>query len=168
LVLTRLRSCRYKNAVERLFRLKKLRVVIATATLALGINMPCKTVIIAGDEPHFNSLDYHQMIGRAGRRTFDNRGNVVFLGTPSRKIIRLISTPVADLVGNVPLTPALALRAFLRHFQGADREDKERVVRQTQRIVTSMLFSMGCKGQVQHQLLFCADFLMGDTLQLLK
>jgi len=159
---------KYKNAVERLFRLRKLQVVIATATLALGINMPCKTVIIAGDEPHFNSLDYHQMIGRAGRRTFDNRGNVVFLGTPSRKIIRLISTPVADLVGNVPLTPALALRLFLRHQQGGDREDKERVIRQTQRIVNNMLFKMGCAGQVQHQLLFCTDFLMGESLELLK
>jgi len=69
---------KYKNAVERLFRVKKLGVVIATGTLALGINMPCKTVIIAGDQPYLNALEYHQEIGRAGRRTFDNRGHVVF------------------------------------------------------------------------------------------
>ena len=30
-----------------------------------------------------------------------------------------------------------------------------------------MLFKMGCNGQTAHQLLFCADFLMGDTLKLL-
>jgi hypothetical protein len=54
-----------------------------------------------------------------------------------------------------------------RYFLSPDKEDKEQVVRQAQRIVTNMLFKMGCTGQTAHQLLFCADFLMGDTLKLL-
>ena len=159
---------KYKNAVERLFRLKKLRVVIATSTLALGINMPCKTAVIAGDEPHLNALEYHQMIGRAGRRTFDNRGNVVFIGTPSRKIARLLSSNVADLVGNVPLTPGLALRLYLRYRLGHSKEDKDHVVAMAQRLTQIPFFSMGGQSSVQvDQLLFCLDFLMHKNMKMI-
>ena len=38
-----------------------LQVVAATGTLALGIHMPCKTVVFAGDSPFLNSLMYRQV-----------------------------------------------------------------------------------------------------------
>tara|TARA_R110002050_G_scaffold733_1_gene5121 strand:- start:733 stop:918 length:186 start_codon:yes stop_codon:yes gene_type:complete len=41
--------------VERLFRSRHLRVLIATETLSLGINMPCRTVIIHGDFPNLDA-----------------------------------------------------------------------------------------------------------------
>eukprot|EP00041_Stephanoeca_diplocostata_P039464 m.1630693 g.1630693 ORF g.1630693 m.1630693 type:complete len:2102 (-) comp25399_c0_seq4:3442-9747(-) len=160
---------KYKNAVERLLRLRKLKVVIATSTLAMGINMPCKTVVIAGDEPHLNSLEFHQMIGRAGRRTFDNRGNVVFLGTPPRKIARLLSTPVADLVGNVPLTPGLAMRMFLRYHDSKSNYDREKSVQMMRNIVYHPFSKLGGSGhQVAHQLVFCLDLLMDDVFGFLR
>ena len=37
------------------------QVVAATGTLALGIHMPCKTVVFAGDSPFLNSLMYRQV-----------------------------------------------------------------------------------------------------------
>jgi ERCC4-related helicase len=168
-----------KNAVERMFRQRKLKVVIATSTLAMGINMPCKTVIMAGDEPDLSSREYHQMIGRAGRRTFDNRGNVVFIGTPSRKVYRLLSTNVADLVGNVPLTPGLALRLFMRHngvtLLGSKESAKVRAgyekhtLAMSERLVRYPFFKMGSTSgkenlQVMHQLLFCTEFLMDPSV----
>ena len=57
------------------------------------------------------------MSGRAGRRNFDLRGNVLFYGTPKPKIKMMLNSRLGQLTGNVPLTPSLALRLFHRHFQ---------------------------------------------------
>ena len=69
---------KYRQVVEILFRKGFLRVVIATGTLALGINMPCVTVVFSGDSVYLTALNYRQAAGRAGRRGFDLLGNVVF------------------------------------------------------------------------------------------
>jgi hypothetical protein len=67
----------YRRCVESLFRAKKLTFVIATSTLATGINMPCRTVIIAGSGHYLTTMMINQMMGRAGRRGIDKRGHVV-------------------------------------------------------------------------------------------
>ena len=71
---------KYRQIVEMLFRKGYLRVVIATGTLALGINMPCATVVFSGDSVFLTALNFRQAAGRAGRRGFDLLGNVVFQG----------------------------------------------------------------------------------------
>lgn len=90
----------YRRKVEQLFRMKKLGIVIATASLAFGINMPCKTVVFAGTARYFSSTLYRQMSGRAGRRGFDHRGKVIFFGVPPSKIVRLIRSKLPDINGN--------------------------------------------------------------------
>lgn len=52
--------------VERLFRLKRLDVVFATGTLAQGIHMPCRTVVLAGESPYLTAVMMRQIAGRAG------------------------------------------------------------------------------------------------------
>ncbi|VDN04716.1 unnamed protein product [Thelazia callipaeda] len=70
-----------KNIIEQLYVEKKIQVLVTTATLAWGINMPAHLVIIKGTEYYdgkshtyvdFPVTDILQMIGRAGRPQFDN------------------------------------------------------------------------------------------------
>ena len=103
---------KYRYCVEMLFRRGYLRVIIATGTLALGINMPCKTVVFSGDSVFLTALNFRQAAGRAGRRGFDMLGNVVFHGVSMSKVHKLISSRLPDLNGHFPITTTLVLRLF--------------------------------------------------------
>jgi ATP-dependent RNA helicase DDX60 len=63
----------------------------------MGIHMPCKTVIFAGENMFLSPLSYNQMAGRAGRRGFDSLGNIIFFGVPLAKIVRVTSASVPEL-----------------------------------------------------------------------
>lgn len=103
---------KYRQVVEILFRKGFLRVVVATGTLALGINMPCKTVVFTGESVFLTALEYRQCAGRAGRRGFDLLGNVVFQNMQHEKVLRLMSSRLPDLNGHFPVTTTLVLRLF--------------------------------------------------------
>ncbi|KZP15484.1 P-loop containing nucleoside triphosphate hydrolase protein [Athelia psychrophila] len=102
----------YRGLVESLFRQGFVRVVIATGTLALGINAPTKTSVFCGDSPFLTALMYRQCAGRAGRRGFDLLGKVVFYGLPMDRVQRLVLSKIPALGGNFPLTSTLCLRLF--------------------------------------------------------
>lgn len=76
----------FKETIEELFRRKLLKVVFSTETLALGINMPARTVVIEKLEK-FNGEarvpitagEYTQLTGRAGRRGIDAEGHSVIM-----------------------------------------------------------------------------------------
>lgn len=87
----------------------------SAGTLAYGINMPCRTVVFAGDHIFLNSLQFRQMTGRAGRRGFDTLGHVVFWAVPSRKCTSLLVSPVPRLHGNFPMSVSLSLRLLTLH-----------------------------------------------------
>jgi ATP-dependent RNA helicase HelY len=78
-----------KEAVEEAFAAGMLKVVFATETLSLGINMPARSVVIeklskfTGEHHEFLTPgEYTQLAGRAGRRGIDDRGYVVVLWNP--------------------------------------------------------------------------------------
>jgi len=102
----------YRQAVEILFRRGFLRVVFATGTLALGINMPCRSTIFCGDALDLNGLMFRQMSGRAGRRGFDLLGQVVFLDMAFPKVRRLIASELSSLTGEFTLSPTTLLRVM--------------------------------------------------------
>ena len=110
----------YKDLVETMFRARSLRVVIATGTLAVGVNMPCRTTVFLGDSPLLTPLAFRQMSGRAGRRGYDDVGHVVFLGIPMAKIASLMASPLTSLRGRFPVTPSLALRMAIFHARASD------------------------------------------------
>lgn len=81
-----------KEILEILFSRGLCKVLFATETFAVGINMPTKTVIFTalekysdGGERLLKSAEYIQMAGRAGRRGKDDRGLVIYL--PQREPI---------------------------------------------------------------------------------
>ena len=78
-----------KETVEQLFAEGLVRLVFATETLALGINMPARTVVLESltkfsGEGHqvLQPGDYAQLTGRAGRRGIDEEGTAVILHSP--------------------------------------------------------------------------------------
>lgn len=93
-----------------LFRQGYLRVVVATGTLALGINMPCKTVVFSGDSVFLSPQNYRQASGRAGRRGFDLLGNVVFNGISPERVHEIMSSRLPALKGQFAISTTLILR----------------------------------------------------------
>jgi ATP-dependent RNA helicase HelY len=78
-----------KEIVETLFSRGLVKVVFATETLALGINMPARSVVLESlvkwnGEAHVDLTpgEYTQLTGRAGRRGIDVEGHGVVLWTP--------------------------------------------------------------------------------------
>ena len=77
----------FKEIIELLFSKGLIKVLFATETFAVGVNMPTKTVLYAGISKYdsttgFRNLythEYLQMSGRAGRRGMDHIGHVIHL-----------------------------------------------------------------------------------------
>jgi ATP-dependent RNA helicase HelY len=92
----------FKETVEELFVRGLVKVVFATETLALGINMPARTVVLErlvkyNGEAHVDLTpgEYTQLTGRAGRRGIDIEGHAVVAWQPGldpRQVGGLAST----------------------------------------------------------------------------
>ncbi|XP_013368908.1 PREDICTED: probable ATP-dependent RNA helicase DDX60 isoform X2 [Chinchilla lanigera] len=116
-------SAKEKQLVEILFRKGLITVVTATGTLALGINMPCRSVVFVQDSVYLDALNYRQMAGRAGRRGQDLLGEVFFFDIPLPKVGKLIKSKVPELRGQFPLKITLILRLMLLASKADDLED---------------------------------------------
>ena len=75
-----------KEVVEMLFARGFVKLLFATETFAMGVNMPARTVVFDSIRKHdgkeFRTLlpaEYIQMAGRAGRRGLDTTGTVIIL-----------------------------------------------------------------------------------------
>jgi len=135
----------FKEVVEELFVQGLVKAVFATETLALGINMPARSVVLErltkwNGEAHVDVTpgEYTQLTGRAGRRGIDVEGHAVVLWQPGldpRQVAGLASTRTyplrssfrpsynmaVNLVGSIGREPARALlESSFAQFQ-ADR-----------------------------------------------
>jgi ATP-dependent RNA helicase HelY len=120
-----------KLLVEELFQAGKLRAVFATDTLALGINMPARTVII-GEMVKFDGVsrriltpnEYRQMTGRAGRRGIDERGVSLLIYSPwitFPQALRVLTSDLLPLESAFRPTYSTAMNLWL------GPEDEERL-----------------------------------------
>lgn len=154
----------YRQTVEILFRKGFLRVVVSTGTLALGLNMPCKTVVFFGDSVFLTALNYHQAAGRAGRRGFDLLGNVVFAGMSQERAYEIMSSRLPDLRGHFPLSTTLVLRILnlLHHTQNCDFS--VRAVRSLLSQTRLYLGGPADKMFIKHHLRFSIEYLRRQHL----
>ncbi len=88
-----------RRMVERAFKARLIKVIVATPTLAAGINLPARRVIIRDwkryDPLHgFNApvpvMEIKQMCGRAGRPGYDDRGEAVLVARRKGEVDALI------------------------------------------------------------------------------
>ena len=114
----------FRQAVEQCFSEGLLKVVFATETLALGINMPARTVVVerfakfrGSDTSSLTSGEYQQLTGRAGRRGIDTAGHAVVLwsqASPFGLVARTALAPPPDLVSSFHPSYNLAVNLVRR------------------------------------------------------
>jgi len=90
-----------RRVIERAFRDRRLKALVATPTLAAGINLPARRVIVRditryddriGIQAPIPVLEVQQMCGRAGRPRFDTTGEAVLLARDADEEERLLDT----------------------------------------------------------------------------
>lgn len=100
-----------KEIIELLFGKGLIKVLFATETFAVGINMPTKTAVFVGvkkyDEERggmraLTTAEYLQMAGRAGRRGLDTMGTVIYL--PDRDPVEPFEMKAMMCGGKAPVT----------------------------------------------------------------
>ncbi len=103
-----------KQLVEVLFSRGLMQVVFATDTLALGVNMPARSVVIGRmtkwDGRRRRPLtpnEFQQMAGRAGRRGMDERGSVVVPYSPWMSFREMLEIATGELE---PVRSSFAIR----------------------------------------------------------
>lgn len=101
----------FKEMIEIMFEQKKIKLLIATETFAVGLNMPTKTVIFSSLYKFNGSIsrllkghEYTQMAGRAGRRNIDTIGYVIHMNN-------LFTTPDSVAYNNMINSPPKVMKS---------------------------------------------------------
>eukprot|EP00933_Yihiella_yeosuensis_P029560 TRINITY_DN2317_c2_g1_i1.p1 TRINITY_DN2317_c2_g1~~TRINITY_DN2317_c2_g1_i1.p1 ORF type:complete len:1128 (-),score=268.79 TRINITY_DN2317_c2_g1_i1:37-2925(-) len=123
-----------KEAVEIMFSRGLVKVLIATETFAMGVNMPARSVIFTAWTKHDGTQrrvllpsEYTQMAGRAGRRGLDDEGFVYLLSgdTPpdQKQITRMMTHKAEPLNSRFRITFAMILQLKRFAHSGVRVED---------------------------------------------
>jgi ATP-dependent RNA helicase HelY len=122
----------FKETVEELFAAGLIRVVFATETLALGINMPARTVVLERlskftGESHeiLQAGDYTQLTGRAGRRGIDVEGTAVVLHNndlPFERVAAIAAEGSHPLISSFQPTYNMAVNLVANYEQARAEE----------------------------------------------
>ena len=91
-----------KEIVEIIFKKGLIKLLFATETFAVGVNMPTRTVVITDiskmsnrGKHYLNTAEYKQISGRAGRRGIDKIGNVILMPMydfPEKSTLKTVMT----------------------------------------------------------------------------
>ena len=112
-------SNQQRTLVETAFRNQAINVIVATPTLAAGVNLPARYVIIdeyvrfeEGYRTPISVSEYKQLAGRAGRPGYDETGYAIIVARPSDDVEDLVDYYIRR--EPEPLTSKLANRRVLR------------------------------------------------------
>jgi len=127
-----------RRVVERAFRDRALKVLVATPTLAAGINLPARRVIVRdtnryddriGMQAPIPALEVHQMLGRAGRPRFDPVGEALLLARGPEDEENLLdgylAAPPEPIVSRLASEPALRMHVLALVASGAVSTDAD-------------------------------------------
>ena len=127
-----------RRVVERAFRDRTLKALVATPTLAAGINLPARRVIVRDTTRYDDRLgvqapipvgEVHQMLGRAGRPRFDPVGEALLIArTPEdeeRMLDRYLSAPPEPIQSRLAAEPALRMHLLALVASGAVANDRD-------------------------------------------
>jgi ATP-dependent DNA helicase HFM1/MER3 len=80
-----------RSSIEKAFLEKQIHVICCTSTLAIGVNLPCHTVVLKGTVRYgddgldeYSDLEIMQMLGRAGRPQFDKSAVAIIMTHQSK------------------------------------------------------------------------------------
>jgi helicase len=127
-----------RRVVERAFRDRALKVLVATPTLAAGINLPARRVIVRdtsryddriGMQAPIPALEVHQMLGRAGRPRYDPVGEALLLARGPEEEENLLDGYLAagpePIVSRLASEPALRMHVLALVASGAVSTDAD-------------------------------------------
>lgn len=141
-VISNYHRCRVdRTLVEDLFADRHIQVLISTATLAWGVNLPAHTVIIKGTQVYnpergrwveLGALDVLQMLGRAGRPQYDTKGEGILITNHSelQYYLSLLNQQVRSrklclLNSTLSIAPPLLICTFAMHNDIYGTKQKE-------------------------------------------
>ena len=115
-----------KEIIELLYCKGLIKILFATETFSVGLNMPTKTVIFTSINKFCNSgyrlltsAEFIQMAGRAGRRGIDLEGNIIYLPQLEKKFTdsdtfkNILLNKSPDLISKYSITPIIVLTSLL-------------------------------------------------------
>ncbi|MBI4257845.1 MAG: DEAD/DEAH box helicase, partial [Thaumarchaeota archaeon] len=131
-------SPEHRKIVEDGFRKGIIKILCATPTLAAGVNLPARRVVVSslmrydmeyGGQTLLSVLDYKQLAGRAGRPKFDSVGEVVIITPPSMQPEDIIEQyvkgepePLRSQLSNISALRTHILAAIAT-YPGMSRQD---------------------------------------------
>ena len=159
----------FRETVEECFEAGLLKVVFATETLSLGINMPARSVVIerftkygGSGRATLTSGEYLQLTGRAGRRGLDDEGHAVVAWsteTTFAEAARVASAPPPTCAPPFRPTYNLAVNLVSRFDRSTANEVLHRSFAQWQARTPDLLSrQLGHRVAVLEQLGFLSDW----------
>lgn len=125
----------FKAVVELLFQRRLVKLVFATETLALGINMPARSVTIERLDKYngeqrvpLTSGEYTQLTGRAGRRGIDHEGHAIVVwgdGMDLEAVAHLAAARSFPVRSSFKPTPNMAVNLLQRMSHARARDTLE-------------------------------------------